>query len=100
MGFLQSFITILPSQEHIQATGRIADRMGYGNDIASLGAAAQQGFPGFDFAKGGHGDDDAFFRHDRIAAEDIDLIGPADILDAAIHFNDVVDFHLRRQRRR
>ena len=49
------------------------------------------------FAKGSDSDDDAFFGHDRIAAEDIDFICAANILDAAVHVNDVIDFHLRRQ---
>ena len=74
--------------------------MGYGNDVACLGPAAQQGFPSFDFTKSSHRDNDAFFGHDRITAEDIDFIRTANILDAAVHFDDIIDVHLRRQSRR
>ena len=91
------FISVLSGQEDVEAACRIADRMGYGDDVAGLGSAAQQGLSGFDFAKGSDSDDDAFFGHDRIAAEDIDFIRAANILDAAVHVNDVIDVHLRCQ---
>ena len=93
MGLFQGFVAALSLEQYIEAARRVADRMRDGNDIPVLSAAAPQGFSGFDFTEGSDGDDGTFFRHDRIAAEDIDFILPADILDTAIQFDDIIDFH-------